>query len=219
MAQLSVFFLPSLQCRVVPNDSHETCDRISKTIKAIPLSKLHQSHHHDQIFSLRSVSGGVFTASDKGVNIDTNNGRLLISLNDYLLRIQLDCPRYVIAMADEVPYTAGKKRLATAVRRSQTWFTQMKEAPQIDWKTSSLIGVIVGKNTQQFQESVVSQTQFLISNGARGILIGGIGLGETLEERRIVINLVKEARGEADCPLFIQGVQTLEEVNVPLSRL
>jgi tRNA-guanine family transglycosylase len=195
------------------------CRRISKTIKSIPLSQLHQSHHHDQIFSVRSVSGGASSACDKGVNIDTNNGRLLISLQDYILRIQLDSPRYVIAMADEVPYSAGKKRLATAVRRSQGWFKQMKEAPEMDWKASSLIGVIIGKNSQQFQESVVAQTQFLLSHGAKGLLIGGVGLGETLEERREVISLVKEACGEVACPLFIQGVQTLEEVGSPCSPL
>jgi tRNA-guanine family transglycosylase len=119
----------------------------------------------------------------------------------------------VIAMADEVPYSVGKKRLSTAVRRTQSWFAQLQERPDLNWDKSLLIGVIVGRSDLKFSESIASQTEYLLSRGARGILIGGIGLGETLDERRDVINLVKEACQGRNCPLYIQGVQTLDEVS------
>lgn len=45
-----------------------------------------------------------------------------------------------------------------------------------------------------------------------GILIGGIGQGESLEERTQVINLVKDSLKNTNLPLFIQGVQSIEEV-------
>jgi hypothetical protein len=187
--------------------------RISKTIKSIPLSQLHQNKTYSpRLLSLRSIGGVPCTAADGGVYLDTNNGRLLITLEDYIERIKLEYPPFVLAMADEIPFTSGKKRVTTAVRRSQSWLTRLQESG-VDWTKSRLIGVVVGKSEITFLEGIESQTSFLLSRGIEGILIGGIGQGETLEERTIVVESIKKVIGDRICPLFIQGVQTLQEVS------
>jgi queuine/archaeosine tRNA-ribosyltransferase len=173
---------------------------------------MHRRFCQGKILSVKSINGGIFSAGDNGVSLDTNNGRLLISLEDYIARIKLDSPNHVIAMADEVSYFVGKKRFSTAIRRTQAWFVQLQGGSDLNWDSSSLIGVIIGKSDLKLSESIAAQTEFLVSRGAGGLLIGGIGLGESLDDRRDVINLVKEARQGRVCPLYVQGLQTLDEV-------
>lgn len=71
-------------------------------------------------------------------------------------------------MADEIPYSSGKKRVASAVRRTQSWLMRLKESSDIDWENINLIGVVVGKNESNYTEGISSQISFLLSQGVKG---------------------------------------------------
>lgn len=72
-------------------------------------------------------------------------------------------------MADEIPYSSGKKRVSAAVRRTQSWLTKIKESSNLDWTNINLIGVVVGKNESNFAEGIASQVAFLLSKDVKGL--------------------------------------------------
>lgn len=101
----------------------------------------------------------------------------------------------------------------------------------IDWEKSELFGVVVGgRYADIHKEGIAQQTQHLVGSGARGqgyyypnigkthllvavgIVLGGIGQGESLTDRQHMIHCVRNVCGES-LPIMVQGVHTLSEVH------
>ena len=142
---------------------------MSKSISDIPIEKLFKGRINGRnVLSLNESIAG--SSNESGIFVETNGGRHLITIEEYIQRLKLEKPAVVIAMADEVPYSCGKRKLSTAVKRTQSWFDKLRTA-DIHWDTCILVGVVVGNKISEdgSPDSISAQTSFLLQGGAQGM--------------------------------------------------
>jgi len=169
------------------------------------------------LLSVRSSRGDYCDANDSGVYIDTSNGRSLVTVGDFADLVAREKPDVVLSIADEVPYSCGQKRLRNAVRRSQQWFRTLRASQNL-WVTGGegcdrlLMGVVVGgRSAKGLPDGVRAQARYLLDHGADGLLLGGMGQGESFEDREQVVRAVREEVGPK-ITLVVQGVHSISEV-------
>jgi queuine/archaeosine tRNA-ribosyltransferase len=146
---------------------------MSKSLSGVSIEKLFQGRIHGRSM-MSATDGTAGSSNDTGIYMDTNSGRHIITVDEYISRVQLEKPAIVIAMADEVAYSCGKRKLLTAVKRTQAWFEKFRNIDGINWESSMLVGAVVGGKCADQQlgpDCVIAQTQFLLTNGAQGMYI------------------------------------------------
>lgn len=146
---------------------------MSKTLTGVPSERLFNGRVQGRtmITASESIAG---MSNDSGIYVDTNSGRNLITVDEYINRVQLEKPLIVVAMADEVPYSCGKRKLLTAVKRTQTWFENFRRFSMTNSESSLLVGVVVGSKCADQPlgpDCLVAQTQYLLTNGAQGMVV------------------------------------------------
>jgi len=101
----------------------DVSDVLFKEFGEIPMSELYSRNKRVQLMlSARGMGKPANSCDASGMHIDSHNGRKALTVKEYLQRITIDKPRVVIALADEVSVTIGKKRLCKATERSAVWF-------------------------------------------------------------------------------------------------
>ena len=148
--------------------------------------------------------------------MDPNSGRKYLQVSEYAERISIDQPQIAIAMADEIPIASSSRRKATAVKRTLEWYHQLAMDERVDWKATSLFGVVPGCLESDGIQDVLQQ---LLASGAKGIVVGGVFQGEADEHSNIAIQRIRECldaamASDAKIPLMVQNVRTPSQVTI-----
>eukprot|EP01032_Pedospumella_encystans_P026421 gene26421-29852_t len=201
----------------------DIADLVYKDFEDIPLTKLYTQFNNVKFILSGRQAGGRKIESNcdsGGMNIDTHNGRKQLNVEKYLHRIAIDQPKVIVALADEVNVNISKKRLTKAIERSTTWFQSLVTASTSAGVALSGPEAIFLFGVAQYDKSYTVQLpiwiKHMLSQGAKGIVIGNAHLGESKEERAESITAIK-ALVPAEVPTLIQGADTLAEILQSLS--
>lgn len=207
-------------------------DLIEKPFKQTPIAKLFQPHRHVKlILSGRSIAGGQNVGCDAGgLKVDTHTGRKRVTADKYLERINIDNPGIVVALADEVDMNIGNKRISKAIERTKNWYHELSAA-DLCWKkttgnsealsdadtnTGKYLFAVIQQNPN-YPEQLPTLIDYVLSNGAAGIVLGGAHMNETAKQRGKFIKSAKE-HIPAHVPTMIQGADSIEDIALALAH-
>lgn len=183
----------------------------TKYTEQVPFCSLHKkSPWQLNILSGRHMTDGVTfcSGSNGGLTINLSGGRVILSNKDYIQKASRENFEVIISMADEVPFHTSKKKNQHSYERTMRWFLELRSSPLIDWNSTKIFGVAVGGLEP---EKIALMAQTLLKEGAHGVVIGGAGMGETLEERQAALIAVRTAVGP-NVPILIQGMRTITDI-------
>ncbi|KAL9432425.1 hypothetical protein AB3S75_027458 [Citrus x aurantiifolia] len=140
-----------------------------------------------------------------GASFETPCGRLLIKPVEYMEMITSMKPNLWATLADEVPAWANNKRNKTSVDRTVKWLDEcIARSPAGGAVFGSIVG---GSNIEERKRCA----QEVAVRNVSGYWIGGFGLGESMEERPSLLNVVTDNLPK-DWPRMICGLGLPEEV-------
>lgn len=154
------------------------------------LYKTAQSLEVVRTLSCRHMTSKVHSADAAGIKVDSSGVRKLFTLVDYERTIATHQPPVVLGFADEVAATAGSKRLAKAMDRTSAWHKKLMSSTVIDWNKTFYFGIAIA-NTLMFPQQLTDRVVELLNSGARGIVCGGVHMGESEEQRHEIIRRIK----------------------------
>ncbi|KAF4373171.1 hypothetical protein CsatB_008525 [Cannabis sativa] len=140
-----------------------------------------------------------------GASFQTRCGRFLIKPVDYVEMISCMRPNVWATLADEVPAWVPEKRNKTSVDRTVRW---LDECIVLSSAGGAILGSIVGGSDVEERERCAQE---VARRSVSGYLIGGFGLGESIEERPALLNAVTDMLQE-EKPRFVCGLGLPEEV-------
>lgn len=240
----------------------EISDIFNKSYGSIPLSSLAKDIHPNikkiKILSCKHMDASITSYCTEGIKIKSMNGLKTVSIDDYIDKIKInsnssndnDNIHIVLPLVEELPLLLDlpSKRIYKANERSTRWFNYLRKAKGVDWNNLKLFGVAIplppdhkiNNNNQKNKENdiirrIIDSCKILISNGVKGIVIGGAFqgtnynchsikidliyitiLGETIEYLCQVISNVKQAiKGmnlTEHIPIMIQGADTVPSI-------
>jgi len=157
-----------------------------------------------QVFSLgplRKVhEGGVTFASP------VNGDRLLLT-PEISLQIQRTLDSDIAMVFDEcTPYPASRDEVTASMQLSLRWAARSKQAHE--GNANALFGIVQGGMFEDLRDESLGE---LARIGFDGFAIGGLSVGESIEERRRIEAHVA-ARLPADKPRYLMGVGTPEDI-------
>lgn len=172
--------------------------------------------------------------------MSTHAGLKLVTVDDYMSRVVLDRPKYVVAIADEISHvTSTDKRKLASMFRTLEWFKKMckyenKLSEKWEHTDISLFGVVLpyqtveggSKKDKDFSDIVTKKISEMVNtyldSGASGICVGGLGMGENHVVRRSAIENVRriiDIRATSTpgtvsepVPIMVQGMNSLNEI-------
>lgn len=140
-----------------------------------------------------------------GASFETPCGRRLIKPKEYMEMISSMRPDIWVTLADEVPTWVSEKRNNSSVDRTIRW---LDECIALRPLGGDIFGSIVGgANLQQRQRCAEEVAKRNLS----GYLIGGFGLGESMDERPALLKTVCDNLPE-EKPRLVCGLGLPEEV-------
>ncbi|XP_062077591.1 uncharacterized protein LOC133782340 [Humulus lupulus] len=140
-----------------------------------------------------------------GASFETRCGRCLIKPVDYVEMISCMRPNVWATLADEVPVWVSEKRNKTSVDRTVKW---LDECIALSSAGGAILGSIVGGSDVEERERCAQEVS---RRSVSGYLIGGFGLGESMEERPALLNAVTNML-QKEKPRFVCGLGLPEEV-------
>ncbi|XP_020598968.1 queuine tRNA-ribosyltransferase accessory subunit 2-like isoform X2 [Phalaenopsis equestris] len=146
-------------------------------------------------------------ASNKlGASFETPRGRRLVKPSDYMEIISSLKPDIWASLADEVPASVSEKRNKASVDRTLRW---LDDCLALD-KTggNNIFGAIVGGSSVEERKRCANE---VAKKNVQGFYIGGLGLGESMEERPGLLNSIMDCLPE-EKPRQISGLALPEEV-------
>ncbi|KAF0929303.1 hypothetical protein E2562_019886 [Oryza meyeriana var. granulata] len=123
-------------------------------------------------------------ASNKfGASFETPAGRRLVKPSDYMELISCMKPNLWASLADEVPAWVTEKRNKISVERTLRWLDACI-ALDVDDGANTLGVVVGGSSVEQRKLCAIEVSKRNVS----GFWIGGLGLGDSAEERCSILN-------------------------------
>jgi queuine tRNA-ribosyltransferase subunit QTRTD1 len=119
-------------------------------------------------------------------SISTPNGQLQVTPEVFMSTVNVLKPDLCACMADEILPTAGKKRTDASVTRSVRWLDMCLEKRDPAAPTP-MLGVVVGGVNEDYRRRCAQE---MATRDVVGFVVGGLGLGETMAERRAVMDTV-----------------------------
>ena len=178
----------------------EISDIINKSFGSIPLSSLTKDIHPNikkiKILSGKHMDTTITSYCSQGIKIKSMHGIKNVSIDDYNDKIKInsnsnndnDNIHIVLPLVEELPLLLDlpSKRIFKANDRSNKWFDNLRKASDIDWNKMKLFGVaipsppdhkLISDNIKDKENDhirrIISSCKSLISNGVKGIVIGG----------------------------------------------
>ncbi|XP_012446402.1 uncharacterized protein LOC105769963 [Gossypium raimondii] len=140
-----------------------------------------------------------------GASFETPCGRLLIKPVEYMEMISSTRPELWATLADEVPAWVSDKRNKTSVDRTIKW---LDECISLSPASGAVFGAIVGGSSLEERRRCAQE---VATRNVSGYWVGGLGLGESMDERPALLNAVIEALPE-EKPRLICGLGLPEEI-------
>jgi hypothetical protein len=147
----------------------EATDLMHRSTTDEPLWKAMSTNKKQlNILSARAMENGVTSVlTGEGVSVNLYSGRKTLTSDEFVRRATAEQPSAVVSMADDVPFTASKKRVTKAKDRTEKWFRELKSCGNIDWKSTFLFGSVVGAA----EVSLICETaKACIEAGAHGVI-------------------------------------------------
>ncbi len=163
-----------------------------------------------QVFSLSKLNN----ISDDGVEFrNPRDGSQIFLSPEKVIEIQMDLGSDVIMAFDHCPpHTASENDIRDAMERTHKWFERC-----IETKSSSnqaLFGIVQGGSYPKLREI---SSRFISSFDLPGIAVGGVSVGETVEEIHKIINLVPDFLPKHK-PKYLMGIGSLQEISFAVAN-
>ena len=163
-----------------------------------------------QVFSL----GKLNKIDDRGVIFQNpRDGRLIKMTPEKATSIQMELGGDVIMAFDQCPpYKASENDVIDACRRTNSWLERCINAHIR--KDQALFGIVQGGCFSNLRKE---SAQAIASFDLPGIAIGGVSVGEPVDEIHRVIQEVSPLLPE-DRPRYLMGIGTLKEMAVAVAN-
>ena len=157
-----------------------------------------------QVFSLAKMR----KITENGVLFNSPvDGRKIELTPEYSMQIQKDLGSDIVMIFDEcTPYPATEQEAKDSMQLSLRWAQRCKTAHQTN--PSALFGIVQGGMYESLRhESAEGLSQL----GFDGYAIGGLSVGEPMEERNAVLDFTVE-KLPTDKPRYLMGVGRPEDI-------
>ena len=141
------------------------------------------------------------------ISIDTLHGRQKVDVETYLNIIRATKADINVALCDEVPFHASKNRHSKSVKRTLSWLSAIVEKGEAAEANEGIFGVVLGGNHMKLRKICAEGVASF--KGIQGVVIGGLGVGETDSERRDVLENVLPLIPPEMCRLMKMAISPL----------
>ena len=162
-----------------------------------------------QVFSLAKMR----KITEEGVIFNSPvNGDKITLTPEYSMQIQKDLGSDIVMIFDEcTPYPATEKEAKDSMQLSLRWAERCKTAHEANFqntKPSALFGIVQGGMYENLRDESAEGLKAL---GFDGYAIGGLSVGEPMEERNEVLDFTVPKLPE-DKPRYLMGLGRPEDI-------
>ncbi len=163
-----------------------------------------------QVFSLAKLN----KISDEGVDFkNPRDGSHVFLSPEKVMKIQMDIGSDVAMAFDHCPpHTATENDIEESLRRTHIWLERCVKTKKIN--DQALFGIVQGGKYPHLREM---SSKFVNSFDLPGIAVGGVSVGETVDEIHNVINLVNNFL-PVNKPRYLMGIGSLREMSFAISK-
>ncbi|ABM69581.1 tRNA guanosine(34) transglycosylase Tgt [Prochlorococcus marinus] len=163
-----------------------------------------------QVFSLAKLNN----ISDKGVEFkNPRDGSYVFLSPEKVIQIQMDLGSDVAMAFDHCPpHTANENDIEDSLQRTHSWLQKSVETHQKS--NQALFGIVQGGKYPKLREYSAKYTS---SFDLPGIAVGGVSVGETVEEIHSVINYVPKFL-PIKKPRYLMGIGSLKEISLAVAN-
>jgi len=163
-----------------------------------------------QVFSLAKLNN----ISDKGVEFkNPRDGSRVFLSPEKVIQIQMDLGSDVAMAFDHCPpHTANENDIEDSLQRTHSWLQKCVETHQKS--NQALFGIVQGGKYPRLREYSAKYTS---SFDLPGIAVGGVSVGEAVEEIHSVINYVPKFL-PINKPRYLMGIGSLKEISLAVAN-
>ncbi|MBO8203842.1 tRNA guanosine(34) transglycosylase Tgt [Prochlorococcus marinus] len=163
-----------------------------------------------QVFSLAKLNN----ISDKGVEFkNPRDGSYVFLSPEKVIQIQMDLGSDVAMAFDHCPpHTANENDIEDSLQRTHSWLQKCVETHQKS--NQALFGIVQGGKYPRLREYSAKYTS---SFDLPGIAVGGVSVGEAVEEIHSVINYVPKFL-PINKPRYLMGIGSLREISLAVAN-
>ncbi len=163
-----------------------------------------------QVFSLAKLNN----ISDKGVEFkNPRDGSYIFLSPEKVIQIQMDLGSDVAMAFDHCPpHTATENDIEDSLQRTHSWLQKCVETHQKS--NQALFGIVQGGKYPRLREYSAKYTS---SFDLPGIAVGGVSVGEAVEEIHSVINYVPKFL-PINKPRYLMGIGSLREISLAVAN-
>tara|TARA_Y100001933_G_scaffold51476_2_gene50381 strand:+ start:792 stop:1910 length:1119 start_codon:yes stop_codon:yes gene_type:complete len=163
-----------------------------------------------QVFSLAKLN----RISDEGVEFkNPRDGSYIFLSPEKVMAIQEDIGADVIMAFDHCPpHTSTENDIQDSLRRTNLWLEKCFKSK--NKSNQALFGIIQGGKYPKLREM---SARFVSSFDLPGIAVGGVSVGEDLDQIHEVINFVSKFLPLTK-PRYLMGIGSLNEISLAVSK-
>ena len=163
-----------------------------------------------QVFSLAKLN----KISDEGVSFkNPRNGSYIFLSPEKVMEIQMDIGADVSMAFDHCPpHTSTENDIEDSLRRTNIWLERCVKTHKRE--DQALFGIVQGGKYPRLREL---SAKFVSSFDLPGIAVGGVSVGESIDEIHNVINLVPKFL-PSNRPRYLMGIGSLKEISIAIAK-
>ncbi len=163
-----------------------------------------------QVFSLAKLN----KISDKGVEFkNPRDGSFVFLSPEKVMQVQMDLGADVAMAFDHCPpHTANENDIEDSLQRTHSWLQKCVASHRKS--NQALFGIVQGGKYPRLREY---SAKFISSFELPGIAVGGVSVGEAVEEIHSVINYVPKFL-PINKPRYLMGIGSLKEISLAVSK-
>ena len=160
--------------------------------------------------------GPLRQATDNAVNVASHSGAITVTPEQYTstaIALESDI---IIALSDEVPSDAKRTRALSSIKRTTAWLKRCLALTNALKIPPAVFGCVQGSQYLDYRDTSAHEIKASLPSLA-GICVGGLGTGESPQQRAEIIELVLKDV-PADKGRMVSSVGTPEEVLAAVSQ-
>ena len=163
-----------------------------------------------QVFSLAKLN----KISNEGVEFkNPRNGSHVFLSPEKVIQIQMDLGSDIAMAFDQCPpHTASENDVEDSLERTHLW---LQKCVETHFRSNqALFGIVQGGRYPNLREK---SARFTSAFDLPGIAVGGVSVGESVDEIHNVINFVPKFLPEAK-PRYLMGIGSLNEITLAIAK-
>ncbi len=163
-----------------------------------------------QVFSLSKLNN----ISDEGVEFkNPRDGSNVFLSPEKVMQIQMDIGSDIAMAFDHCPpHTANENEVEESMLRTHLWLQKCNETH--NGSNQALFGIVQGGRYPHLRET---SAKFVNSFNLPGIAVGGVSVGESIEQIHDVINFVPKFLSRSK-PRYLMGIGSLNEIKLAIAK-